>query len=595
MKSVIRIISFTLAGLLLVYGSLFSLASPSTIDRNLNLTTLIAPPTNEVVIASAIEIDAATFQDNLALYQNDDPGSVVVIYVTVQMGNAADQTNHTWRELNDFTHWSFQNSIEAASVARGAAIVQFGDENGPRPGEPGYGVFVPNATIQVRASPTSPTAQQSYKIELRNSAGLWRNQSTLVLNKHNSDLSRARQKLNFDLMKKIPDMVSMRTQFVHLYVKDETADPPESAFVDYGLYTQIEQPNRRFLENHQLDRDGQLYKAVLFDFQRYPDQIRMVQDPLYDAVTFSSVLEIKGDLNHVKLIQMLNDLNDYSVPIEQTFNKYFDADNYFTWLAYNILTGNVSTENTNFYLYSPKNGAKWYFIPWDHDASFPLRSWGKAGSFQIAEWQVGVSNYWRVVLHNRVLRVEEYRQLLDNKVKQLLSFLAPDRISEMLSAYKSVTDVYVSKLPDQYYLPGSLEEYEEIYERLPDDIQENYRLYLQSLEKPMPFNLRTPQLSTDGLTLNWEPAYDFKSDEITYHVQVSSVWTFDSVIYDETVVNLTSLKTGPLEPGEYFWRVIATNKLGKTQLPFDAYVDVDGGVHQGIRQFFVAPDGQVLE
>lgn len=44
---------------------------------------------------------------------------------------------------------------------------------------------------------------------------------------------RFRNKLAYDLMKKIPQMLSLRTQFVHLYVKDNT-DGTSDSFADYG-------------------------------------------------------------------------------------------------------------------------------------------------------------------------------------------------------------------------------------------------------------------------------------------------------------------------------------------------------------------------
>jgi spore coat protein H len=316
---------------------------------------------------------------------------------------------------------------------------------------------------------------------------------------------------------------------------------------------------------------------------------------LYDEFAFSKVLETKGNMDHAKLIQMLDDINNYSIPIEQTFNKYFNADNYFTWMAYNILVGNVSTENTNFLLYSPKNAGKWYFIPWDYDASFPLRSWRKPGSFQTATWQVGVSSYWGNVLHNRVLRVKEFREKLDDKINQLLLFLTPEQIVEMLDTYKPVTDHYVSTLPDVYYLPGTLDEYKQLDQQLPDDVQENYQLYLQSLQRPMPFDLMAPEATADGLEFSWEPSYDINSVDITYHFEVSSDWAFNNVIYDETVVNQTLINTASLSPGEYFWRVIAINSSGKTGLPFNIYIDVDGLEHEGVRLFYISSDGYVLE
>ena len=70
---------------------------------------------------------------------------------------------------------------------------------------------------------------------------------------------------------------------------------------------------------HGLDKNGQLYKVNFFEFQRYEDIIRLSSDAGYDADSFEEYLEIKGDNDHSKLIEMLDDVNDTSKPIEETF------------------------------------------------------------------------------------------------------------------------------------------------------------------------------------------------------------------------------------------------------------------------------------
>ena len=60
-------------------------------------------------------------------------------------------------------------------------------------------------------------------------------------------------------------MTGLRTQFVHLYVRDLTTGSG-AAFEDYGLYTQVEQLNKTALKTHGLDRNGQLYKVNSFEF-----------------------------------------------------------------------------------------------------------------------------------------------------------------------------------------------------------------------------------------------------------------------------------------------------------------------------------------
>lgn len=590
MKNFFRVLLTGVLGVFLLFAVAMSLSSTQSIDQNLNVATLVIPEVSPVVREMVPDIDNAPFTDNLALYENDDPNSVIYMYVTVRKGNDSDNTNYTWQQVNDFTKWI--NGLPAYTVVgKSEAIVQIGDENGPLPSELGYAESVPNATIQIRGNSTTAKPQKSYKIELRSRAGEWRGQTTINLNKHFSDTTRARNKLTFDLVKEIPGMISLRTQFVRLFIKDETTDPPKVTYVDYGLFTQVEQPNRKFLRNHLLDADGQLYKATFFEFHRYSDQIRLVDDPLYDEAAFSKILEIKGNKDHSKLIHMLDDVNNLNIPIEQTFEKYFDANNYFTWLAFNILMGNVDSQSQNFLLYSPKNGNKWYFIPWDYDGDLARQE----GYYLLDQFEYGVANYWGVPLHSRILKVPRYRQMLDAKISELMKFLTPDRIESMLKQYKEVTDAYSLQMPDLYHMPFTKEDYENAYRLLPGEVQVNYDLYQKSLKAPMPFFLGTPKVVDNSLVFNWSESYDFNAQNITYHFVVSRNWDFDEVVYEETVMNTNTTRTDLLPPGMYFWQVIATNENNITQSAFDVYFDANRAPHSGMKVFYVDANGNITE
>ena len=81
---------------------------------------------------------------------------------------------------------------------------------------------------------------------------------------------RFRNKLSYDLLKGIPQLMSLRTQFVHLYVRDLT-EGNSTEFQDYGLYTQVEQLNKTGMKNHGMDSNGQLYKINSFEFYRQED------------------------------------------------------------------------------------------------------------------------------------------------------------------------------------------------------------------------------------------------------------------------------------------------------------------------------------
>jgi spore coat protein H len=588
MKTIFRGILAFVAGVFVLLLSMQSLTSSEMIDERLNVATLVATPDNAVQIEAPVSIDDIPFQDNMDIYLNDDPGSIVTMFVTVRKGNSSDNTDHTWYEVNNFS--KFVNRVIVTRIVdKAEAIVQIGDDKGPLPGELGYADVIPNATIQIRGQSTTLSAQKSYKIELRDRAGNWRRQKTIALNKHPFDETRIKNKLCFDLMKEIPNLVSLRTQFVHLYVKDETTDPPETSFVDYGLYTQVEQPNRAFLRNHLLDAEGQLYKASSFEFFRYTEEIKPADDPSYDEFAFEAILEIKGSRDHSKLINMLDDVNNFALPIESVFEEHFNADNYFTWMAFNILIGNEDILTQDYLLYSPKNSQTWYFVPWDYDGALH-----RPDPSPNHYWTEGISTYWGVVLHRRVLTVEEYRQSLDKKINELREFLTTERISEMIGVYREATDKYVLGMPDILYLGETPDDYDRLVSTLPNNIDINYDLYLESLNKPMPFFLGTPEAFGDDLIFGWGEAYDFDAQNINYRFILSTDWEFNEILYDQNT-NLTEIKIPKLDEGTYFWRVIASNEDGYIQYPFDHYRDAESNSQSGMKSLYITQAGEVLE
>jgi spore coat protein H len=593
-RKIITTFIIIIAGIILAYFTYSSAISEQEPIEQINVQELIPTIESQVTIESSPSINELPLQDNMAVYQYDDPTSIVYMYVTIRKGNEADNTDHTWQEVNDFTKffYDYETPIE---VGKAETILQIGDEKGPLPGQLGYGETIPNATIQIRGSSTSKSPQKSYKIELRERGGEWRGQRTIALNKHVYDVTRIRNKLCFDLLKDIPNITSLRTQYVQLLVKDETSDPPSESFSDYGLFTQIEQPNGRFLHNHLLDNNAQLYKPTTFEFYRYPDQLRLPSDPLYNEVDFTSVLEIKGNRDSSKLIQMLEDINNWEIPIQNSFEKYFDKQNVFTWLAFNILIGNVDTQSTNFYLYSPQNSIKWYFLPWDYDGSLQRQERIYLQRTQYNTWEIGISNYWGNILMRRILMREEYRKSLDEKIKELKEYLSTERLSRMVNDYRGVTEVFIFRMPDILYNQITYEDYNYIMNTLPQEIDINYQLYLESLNKPMPFFLGTPKIEGNNLLFIWGESYDFDAQNINYNFELSDNWTFENILTSKTTTNIPMVEIERLEAGTYFWRVTATNEDGESQTAFDDYFDAERVQHSGMKYLFITEDGKILE
>ena len=530
-------------------------------------------------------------RDKDLLYQ-EDPQSVKTLYLTIKSGVESENTNHTWEEINTYSAYDYEKwGVPRYQVA---AILQAGDDSGPLAGQVGYNETVPNATVQVRGQTSSRNQQKNYKIKLKKNKGSWQGQRTLNLNKHQTDGLRFRNKLAYDLIRGIPQIMGLRTQFVHLYVKDENGSEPDK-FVDYGLYTQVEQLNGAGLKAHGLDSNAQLYKVNFFEFLPYEEVIKPENDPDFDKQAFEKLLEIKGDHDHRKLIEMLQAVNDLDQPIEQTLDTYFDRENLTYWLAFQILIGNTDTQSRNVYLYSPQNSQRWYFIPWDHDSAFFKKEYEIEKFAGKTSWESGISNYWGNRLFQRALKSEAFRKELDDAIQDLRAKLTPDYLSQEVAKYQATVQPYVTKEPDSTHLGLTPSQYEEVAAAIPQEIESNYQDYLDSLKKPMPFFIGIPEKDENGkLKVRWDAAYDLKGQKMTYKVEVAKDFEFKDVIHTEEGLSLPETVLDMPEKGHYFARVTATNEAGESRDAFDYYV-TEAGKHFGVKSFFIQSDGKISE
>ena len=547
--------------------------------------------TKKVKKEKVANINDQQLSDKESLYTRKRP-DVITMYLTVRRGNTAENTNHSWRELNQYSAYDYEKmGVKRYQVA---GLLQVGNEKGPVAGEFGFDEEVPNATVQIRGQSSSRSKQKSYKIKLKKSKGTWEGQRTINLNKHPYEALRFRNRLAFKLMEGIPQIVGLRTQFVHLYVKDETGNGSKN-FEDYGLYTQVEQLNKTALEAHGLDRSGHLYKVNNFEFYREANIIRKENDPRFDKKKFESRLEVKGDHDHTKLIDMLEKLNDKSIKIEHLLEKYFDAENLQYWLAFQILMGNTDSQNRNMFLYSPLHGKRWYILPWDLDDSLRKgeRVLRRSDALGVNTWQYGVSNYWGSVLFQRLLKSERFRTGLEKIVEKLYkNQLSPKNIGDLSKNYAEIVKPYLSRMPDMERMPIKEEQYNKILNALPREVEKNYQAYKKSLQTPQPFYIDQPKNDNGKLVLKWMSSYDFNHRKITYHVELAKDPNFKDKILDKKGLTKTSVTTDHLPKGQYFMRVIATNSDGKSQAAFDQY-RVGTTSLFGVLSFYVTEDGKI--
>jgi len=133
------------------------------------------------------------------------------------------------------------------------------------------------------------------------------------------------------------------------------------------------------------------------------------------------------------------------------------------------------------------------------------------------------------------------------------------------------------------------------YEIIPLEVEINYDLYYQSLEDPMPFFLDKPEYYGDGMRFVWDDSFDFNNEKITYQITVARDWEFQDIIISKNISYLTYVDIPYLDPGTYFWRVIATNERGNSQVAFNYYRDAENVLHNGMKYLLISKDGEILE
>jgi spore coat protein H len=166
----------------------------------------------------------------------------------------------------------------------------------------------------------------------------------------------------------------------------------------------------------------------------------------------------------------------------------------------------------------------------------------------------------------------------------------------MIDTYKPIAQKYSYRMPDLMYIRVNEEFFNAICDELPYEIERNYALYLESLEKPMPFFLNPLKVTQqEKLGFSWDTAYDFDAESITYTFELGKDFLFEKPIQKVSDLEVPVIETEMLPPGQYFYRVTAKNSSGYKQTAFDYYVDTNFIKHFGTMCFYVLEDGEVVE
>lgn len=473
-------------------------------------------------------------------------------------------------EMLDFSAFSLHQSRDHTYNPILDCNIQILQE-GMKP-DPLINLDLANAVIRVRGNSSRGDTYKSYKVKLNEDTEGFFGQYNLNINKHSEDVCKVSTKLCTDLLTGIDELCSFQTRFMRVWIRDTSLPEEKQEFKYYGLYTQIEQPNKSYLETRGLSSNASLYKARNFSFQM-SDALKNVDDPDYDETAFEEILGIREAKDHTELLEMIEAVNDTTRDFEEIFYTYFDEENYITWLAFNLLLGNNDIINHNFLLYHPDNNSKWYFIPWDFDGTLQYGEY-ESSLMKLPLNLKGAQKLNQSVLHRRFLRLPGSIEKITKKMEELLAEdITEEKVKSLTDSYMPVLEKTVSLPPDIELLEMAPNELPDYIDGLYDCIYNNYETFKAAMEYSSPMYVQIPEKNADGtIHYAWDSSFSYQGRTITYNVAVATDYYMKDIVYEEKGLTSTSLDSKEaLEPGTYYLKVTAVDSEGNEQLSMERF------------------------
>ncbi len=427
-----------------------------------------------------------------------------------------------------------------------------------------------NATFKIKGGFTRRATQKSYSLKLDSKESLYLEQRKFMLTKSESDRSRLRNKIAFSLFREIPNITSLQVNFIHLFINGE----------DYGLFNQAEAMRKEFLLHRGWKSEDHLYNANNFFFQDLDVfQLNADGEPL-DPVGFNNIVEIKNGKDHTKFVEMIKAINTTS-NIDSVIEKYFNRDNYLTWLAVNLLLGEKDAIQHNFYLYNPINSNKFYFLPWDYDGAWAPQKY-------LSRTEYGISVWWSVSLHKKFFSIQKNLDDLYAMTDLIRKkYINNKNVQSIVNKYINIVVPFQNRLPDS--IKNSPESCKTTANSLVSNIQDNIDLYKSTIGSPMPFTqFASYDENSTIFSAHWEESIDLEKNLIVYDLELSSGTPENIILKKNGILELDFSQKISLSSGKYYLKIIAREKENPRhyQLAYDK-IKVNDIHYYGVLEFIV--------
>jgi spore coat protein CotH len=172
----------------------------------------------------------------------------------------------------------------------------------------------------------------------------------LNLNADYVDQALLRSYLGYDLFARA-GVPTPRAGYARLFIND----------VYYGLFSQVEQVDERFLYRTGVEIHGNLYKPY-YGFLGIESN-----DWWYNYHYPKKTNRQSGIKDMIAFIELINHTSEEQFP--WMIAKELDVNGWLDWYAVNILIGNLEMMGKNYYLYHNLSTDQWAILPWDVDIS----------------------------------------------------------------------------------------------------------------------------------------------------------------------------------------------------------------------------------
>jgi len=340
------------------------------------------------------------------------------------------------------------------------------DRHIPGPGAEGVAFGTPSFSLVNSGNRTLHAPKKSWKVTLEHGAGHLAGMRCVNLKSMYNDPSQMREALAWRLFRHAGVPAAR-----HTYAKlafDTTY---------YGLFSVIEQVDKRFLEDHfGGNHRGNLYKAYCGDVGCATLEHRTGPDgddsgrQYYKAADDDRTYRLKtneddpGANSDDDLAQFIRTISGTRIgggderfgtdAFRESVDGIMNARAFLRWAAVNLLLGswdNYYATPSNYYLYnSGRLGAEddfmgspyFTFVPWDYDNCLGIDYFGTKWQYtDILDWPGNTKRYWRehatsrIPLVQNLLRNRDYRQYYLDYLECLLDTeFNPDAFGQQIAA-----------------------------------------------------------------------------------------------------------------------------------------------------------------